>query len=182
MTGNPEDYELFHYGVKGMKWGVRRKREEKSSGPYQPPKTNKPTDRQIRDARKNRERVRSDLTRDRKTYGAGSEQYKAALQRKRDTEATAGKMTKRKKVAVAAYAVVTTDLVTGGTGSTAAVSAVARTARAGHNFMSKPSVKSTMLKTAYKAGSAVYKGRKFVKNLLDPNTVAGQVVQRSIGR
>lgn len=29
MSDNPEDYELFHYGVKGMKWGVRNK--EKSS-------------------------------------------------------------------------------------------------------------------------------------------------------
>lgn len=24
MSGNPADYELVHYGVKGMKWGVRR--------------------------------------------------------------------------------------------------------------------------------------------------------------
>lgn len=24
MTETAEDYELFHYGVKGMKWGVRR--------------------------------------------------------------------------------------------------------------------------------------------------------------
>lgn len=24
MSDKPEDYELFHYGVKGMKWGVRR--------------------------------------------------------------------------------------------------------------------------------------------------------------
>lgn len=24
MTESPEDYELFHYGVKGMKWGVRK--------------------------------------------------------------------------------------------------------------------------------------------------------------
>lgn len=24
MTDSPEDYELFHYGVKGMKWGVIR--------------------------------------------------------------------------------------------------------------------------------------------------------------
>lgn len=26
MIENPEDYELFHFGVKGMKWGVRRER------------------------------------------------------------------------------------------------------------------------------------------------------------
>ena len=25
MTESAEDYELFHYGVKGMKWGVRNK-------------------------------------------------------------------------------------------------------------------------------------------------------------
>ena len=25
MTESAEDYELFHYGVKGMKWGVRKK-------------------------------------------------------------------------------------------------------------------------------------------------------------
>lgn len=24
MSQTPEDYELFHYGVKGMKWGVRK--------------------------------------------------------------------------------------------------------------------------------------------------------------
>ena len=24
MSDNPEDYELMHYGVKGMKWGVRK--------------------------------------------------------------------------------------------------------------------------------------------------------------
>ena len=24
MAESPEDYELFHYGVKGMKWGVRK--------------------------------------------------------------------------------------------------------------------------------------------------------------
>lgn len=24
MTESPEDYALFHYGVKGMKWGVRK--------------------------------------------------------------------------------------------------------------------------------------------------------------
>lgn len=27
MPNNPEDYELFHYGVKGMKWGVRKNRD-----------------------------------------------------------------------------------------------------------------------------------------------------------
>lgn len=27
MSDNPEDYELVHYGVKGMKWGVRKDRE-----------------------------------------------------------------------------------------------------------------------------------------------------------
>lgn len=31
MTQNPEDYELFHYGVKGMKWGVRRERPSGAS-------------------------------------------------------------------------------------------------------------------------------------------------------
>ena len=25
MAESPEDYELFHYGVKGMKWGVRKR-------------------------------------------------------------------------------------------------------------------------------------------------------------
>lgn len=28
MAETPEDYELFHYGVKGMKWGVRRSPEQ----------------------------------------------------------------------------------------------------------------------------------------------------------
>lgn len=28
MTESPEDYELFHFGVKGMKWGVRRSRPD----------------------------------------------------------------------------------------------------------------------------------------------------------
>ncbi len=27
---NRNQYELYHYGVKGMKWGVRKKREKSS--------------------------------------------------------------------------------------------------------------------------------------------------------
>lgn len=38
MTDKPEDYELIHYGIKGMKWGIRRKTDSnglvvKSSSP-----------------------------------------------------------------------------------------------------------------------------------------------------
>lgn len=38
MTDKPEDYELTHYGIKGMKWGIRRKTDSdglvvKSSSP-----------------------------------------------------------------------------------------------------------------------------------------------------
>lgn len=32
MTESQEDLELFHYGVKGMKWGVRRERPEALAG------------------------------------------------------------------------------------------------------------------------------------------------------
>lgn len=32
MEENSEDYELFHYGVKGMKWGVRRETPEALQG------------------------------------------------------------------------------------------------------------------------------------------------------
>ena len=32
MSDNPEDHELLHHGVKGMKWGVRKKSDGTSSG------------------------------------------------------------------------------------------------------------------------------------------------------
>ena len=36
MTESPEDYELFHYGVKGMKWGVRRSKNPTSESSRKP--------------------------------------------------------------------------------------------------------------------------------------------------
>lgn len=43
---SPEDYELFHYGVKGMRWGVRRKNKDArgSSEPATPSKVRKSSD------------------------------------------------------------------------------------------------------------------------------------------
>lgn len=34
MTESPEDYELFHYGVKGMRWGQRKRALDKPNEAY----------------------------------------------------------------------------------------------------------------------------------------------------
>ena len=64
---NPQDLELFHYGVKGMKWGVirskaskklaDRKRDAEESAKQTVKDVEKPTSKEAKTARSNRKRV-----------------------------------------------------------------------------------------------------------------------------
>ena len=78
MTESPEDYELFHYGVKGMKWGVRR--DSSSSN-------NRPSRRERN--RENDERVkalRSDLKSATEARSAAKKDYREARSIHRKTK------------------------------------------------------------------------------------------------
>ena len=64
---NPQDLELFHYGVKGMKWGVIRskaskkladkKRESEESAKQKAKDVSNPTSKEAKTAKSNRKRV-----------------------------------------------------------------------------------------------------------------------------
>ena len=71
MTESPEDYELFHYGIKGMRWGVRKDSSGSSN--------NKPSRRERN--RENDERVkalRSDLKSATEARSAAKKDYREA--------------------------------------------------------------------------------------------------------
>lgn len=89
MTESPEDYELFHYGVKGMKWGVRR--DSSSSN-------NRPSRRERN--RENDERVkalRSDLKSATEARSAAKKEYREARSVHRKTKTSDSQAVKDQK-------------------------------------------------------------------------------------
>ena len=91
MTESPEDYELFHYGVKGMKWGVRR--DSSSSN-------NRPSRRERN--RENDERVkalRSDLKSATEARSAAKKDYREARSVHRKTKTSDSQAVKDQKKA-----------------------------------------------------------------------------------
>ena len=78
MAESPEDYELFHYGVKGMKWGVQKNSSASS---------NKPSRRERN--RENDERVkalRADLKSATEVRSAAKNEYREARSVHRKTK------------------------------------------------------------------------------------------------
>ena len=89
MTASPEDYELFHYGVKGMKWGVRR--DSSSSN-------NRPSRRERN--RENDERVkalRADLKSAAEVRSAVKKEYREARSVHRKTKTSDSQAVKDQK-------------------------------------------------------------------------------------
>ena len=91
MIEKPEDYELFHYGVKGMKWGVQRSSSASS---------NKPSRRERN--RENDERVkalRSDLKSATEARSAAKKDYREARSVHRKTKTPDSQAVKDQKKA-----------------------------------------------------------------------------------
>ena len=89
MTESSEDYELFHYGVKGMKWGVQRSSSASS---------NKPSRRERN--RENDERVkalRSDLKSATEARSAAKKDYREARSVHRKTKTSDSQAVKDQK-------------------------------------------------------------------------------------
>lgn len=87
MTESPEDYELFHYGIKGMKWGVRKDTSN-----------NKPSRRERN--RENDERVRalrSDLKSATEARSAAKKDYREARSVHRKTKTSDSQAVKDQK-------------------------------------------------------------------------------------
>ena len=90
MTESPEDYELFHYGVKGMKWGVRKDSSSSSS--------NRPSRRERN--RENDERVkalRADLKSATEARSAAKKDYREARSVHRKTKTSDSQAVKDQK-------------------------------------------------------------------------------------
>lgn len=64
MTESSEDYELFHYGVKGMKWGVRKDRGG-SPGPLARRKARKQAEEQAEIRGRSQDHVKAQKLRSR---------------------------------------------------------------------------------------------------------------------
>ena len=91
MIEKPEDYELFHYGVKGMKWGVQKNSSASS---------NKPSRRERN--RENDERVkalRSDLKSATEARSAAKKDYREARSVHRKTKTPDSQAVKDQKKA-----------------------------------------------------------------------------------
>ena len=89
MAETPEDYELFHYGVKGMKWGVQR--DSSSSN-------NKPSRRERN--RENDERVkalRADLKSATEARSSAKKEYREARSVHRKTKTSDSQAVKDQK-------------------------------------------------------------------------------------
>lgn len=92
MTESPEYYELFHYGVKGMKWGVRKDSSSSSS--------NKPSRRERN--RENDERVkalRADLKSATEARSSAKKEYREARSVHRKTKTADSQAVKDQKKA-----------------------------------------------------------------------------------
>ena len=91
MIEKPEDYELFHYGVTGMKWGVQKNSSASS---------NKPSRRERN--RENDERVkalRSDLKSATESRSAAKKDYREARSAHRKTKTSESQAVKDQKKA-----------------------------------------------------------------------------------
>lgn len=89
MTESPEDYELFHYGVKGMKWGIQKNSSASS---------NKPSRRERN--RENDERVkalRADLKSATENRSAAKKEYREARSVHRKTKTSDSQAVKDQK-------------------------------------------------------------------------------------
>lgn len=102
MAESPEDYELFHYGVKGMKWGVRKKYTE-SRDNRRAKKVSELSDR----SKALRAEARSLSKDQKKNVKRAQSLERKAVRLDEDAKAvSAGKLTKRQKQVVVGSAVV----------------------------------------------------------------------------
>ena len=93
--------ELYHYGVKGMKWGVRKTPEQRAQK-YRDKKVAKLKDRQNRDLYEARERYAGNSRETKKAVSAINREYSARINRAMHMSISDIKTEKRYKAAKAA--------------------------------------------------------------------------------
>lgn len=107
--------ELYHYGVKGMKWGVRKTPEQRAQK-YRDKKVAKLKDRQNRDLYEARERYAGNNRETKRAVSAINREYSALINRAMHMSISDIKAEKRYKAAKAAK---TALKVVGGIAATA---------------------------------------------------------------
>ena len=107
--------ELYHYGIKGMKWGIRKTPEQRAQK-YRNKKVAKLKDRQSRDLYEARERYAGNSREIKKAVSAINREYSARINRAMHMSISDIKAEKRYKAASAAK---TALKVVGGIAATA---------------------------------------------------------------